>query len=472
MQRGMSKLGIRLLLGALLVSSAVDAAPARRAPTGPDAAARFKAAGDELRQAGSLDAALAQYEKAVDADATHVPAIQELGRALYAQERFDEAEAEFRKLVDLTPDDPVVWYNLGYALRKQKNFVDATAAFEKYIAAHPTDPDGYYALAECLRVRGLQTEAAAQYDLYVEKETRPGEETWVEKAKAKAKELRETPKAVAKAPKTEAPHTPAEPPTAIADATPAQQPETTTPQRTRDPTGAMTLIRDGDRLFQQKRFSEALKSYEDAIRLDDQSTNAILKAGLALANLGEFGQAIERWERVLVLDPSNRYAPGYIERAKPRLQTAVASTSPKPVDATTAQPTTSTAQPSQQDIATSRDEYRKAVALINASRFSEALAPLQTAIEKNPTFVNAFVARGGAYLGLRRYDDAAADYRRSLELNPALATPLYGLARVYETQGDKVRAVEFYRRYAASNGPDAQPALKRRALETADALAR
>lgn len=501
-------------------------AVAARAASGPAAAARLKTAGDEFKAAGNLAAAIEQYQKAITADPAHVPALQEYGRALYDREDYAEAASQFRKLAELAPDDAVAWYNLGYALRKQKDYEGASEAFQKYIAANPGDPDGYYALAECLRVRGLHEEAASQYELYVEKETRPEEQAWVEKAKSKATDMRTAarapaaqptalaavqpavvqPAAVAPPTPTVAPPAPAVAPPApavvnqpapapapavVAQPAPTPAPAPTVavaqpapaaaPLRTRDPAGAVLRIRDGDRMFQQKRFREALDAYQDAVRLDDQSTNAILKLGLAHANLGQYQEAIDRWESVLRLDPGNKYAQTYIERARPRLAAAPTSNSPKPVDtaspvAAAVAPTPSApaprTAPSPQDQAVARDEYRKAVALINASRFAESLGPLQNALDRHPTFVNAYVARGGAYLGLRRYEEAAADYRKSLELNSNLATPLYGLGRVYEKLGDKAKAIDFYRRYAASNAPDAQSTLKRRADQAADALAR
>lgn len=486
------------LVAALGLSLPASAAP--RAAQGPDAAAKLKLSGDEYKASGNTQSALAQYRKALAADPSHVPTLQEYGQTLYANEDFEAAAAQFQKLVELAPEDPVGWYNLGYALRQQKDYEGAKSAFEQYISAHPTDPDGYYALAECLRVLGKHTEAAEQYKLYAEKETRPEEGAWVEKAKTKSAAMKTAAAAVAArsiAPPTR-PSTPAPsvaPPVAAATPPPvvAAQPEPVKPAvaalSTRDPTGAVYQIREGDQMFQQKRFREALESYRNAVRLDDQSTNAMLKAGLAMANLGQYAEAIAQWERVLELDKNNSYATSYIERAKPRVAASQAAASPKPVgtDAgplatpqnVTAQPTNAQpvpavaqAQPSAQDVALARSEYRKAVGLINGSQFAEALAPLQIAIERQPDFVNAYVARGGAYLGLRRYNDAAADYRKSLELAPDLATPLYGLGRVYEKLGDKPKAIEFYRRYASSNGPDAQVSLKRRADQAADALSR
>lgn len=490
------------LIAVLGLGIPATAAP-RPAARGTNAAANLTLAGDKLKTDGNIDAALVQYEKALAADPSHVPALQEYGLALYKVGDFENASAQFQKLVELVPDDPVGWYNLGYALRQLEDYDGASAAFRSYIAAHPTDPDGYYALAECLRVLGQHAEAAKQYNLYVEKETREEEQEWIEKARTKSAAMKSAAAAVA-ARSEPAPTKPRLAPSGALSASVADKPSeqvkepaspaTTQPTQpaqptvaalsTRDPTGAVNQIREGDRMFQQKRFREALEMYNNAIRLDDQSTNAMLKAGLALANLGQYEDAIQQWERVLELDAGNKYATTYIERAKPRVAGSQVASGPKPLDTAAAQravaqsgsvqptPATTQHQPSAQDVALARNEYRKAVGLINSSQFAEALAPLQIAIERQPDFVNAYVARGGAYLGLRRYNDAAADYHKSLELAPNLATPLYGLGRVYEKLGNKPKAIEYYRRYASSNGPDAQVTLKRRADQAADALSR
>lgn len=498
-------------------------------------AGRLKAQGDELRQKGELAQAIEKYQAALEADPAHAATLQDLAQLFYGEGRFAEAAELFGRLARVEPSEVVALYNEAYSLRKARRYEDAAARYRDYIKASPDDPDGYFGLAECLRALGRQEDAAAQYELYVKKEFRPAEQEWVERAKSRAEGLREAVAAAKKAaeqramaqaappaptpapvqtpvpateesPRTEtaaatapeqAPPAPAPTPTVrpaaqpaeptpaaeqIAAAEPAPEPAAQ-PARTRNPAAAISRIREGDQMFQQRRYKDAQAAYEEAHKLDDQSTNALLKLGLALANQNDYQGAVDRWEQVLQLDPGNKYAKGYIDRARPRLAEAPAPRGPQPIAAETSTAKASapaapvpaqapTAPPKAAvDEAGAQEAFARAVKLINTGRFVEALPDLNNAIEKNPRFVSAYVARGGAHLGMRRYREAVGDYQKALQLDPNTATPLYGLARSYEALGDKVSAVTFYRRYAASNARDVRVDLKQKAAERANALA-
>jgi tetratricopeptide (TPR) repeat protein len=112
-----------------------------------------------------------------------------------------------------------------------------------------------------------------------------------------------------------------------------------------------------------------------------------------------------------------------------------------------------------------KELYRKAVGLMAETKFEEAATALTSAIAQSPAFTNAYVARGGAHLGLRRFDEAAADYRKAIGLDATLATPLFGLGRALERLGDRAGSCENYRRYLASSGRDVQPKLLEQARQ-------
>jgi tetratricopeptide (TPR) repeat protein len=246
----------------------------------------------------------------------------------------------------------------------------------------------------------------------------------------------------------------------------------------------MAKVKEGDRFFQQKQFSDALSAYQDAVKLDDQNTNALLKVGLVFANQNRFQEAIDTWEKVLQIDPSNRYAPNYIAKAKPRLATAPApvaeSTVPLQVSVPVSTPVATVEAPAPapsapkvvtpEDEAAAKEAYRRAAQLMREQKFTESAAESTAALARNPNYVNAYVARAGAQYSLRNYPAAIADYFKALTLNPDMATPLYGLARTYEKQGDVANACAHYRKYAASTGPDAQANLKDQAARQAVAL--
>lgn len=117
-----------------------------------------------------------------------------------------------------------------------------------------------------------------------------------------------------------------------------------------------------------------------------------------------------------------------------------------------------------------REAYRRALEAIGNGRYSDALPDLDRALEKYPRFVQAYIARAGARFAQRNLSAAAEDYRRALEVNENLATPLYGLARIYEALGDRMRAVDYYQRYVASSAPDVQETHRANAARRVEAL--
>jgi tetratricopeptide (TPR) repeat protein len=119
---------------------------------------------------------------------------------------------------------------------------------------------------------------------------------------------------------------------------------------------------------------------------------------------------------------------------------------------------------------TAAQHYRTAVGLIGKREFKSAEAELDEALAKDPRLAVAYSARASARFGLGRTRDAADDYRAALELDPALATPLYGLAECYRLLGDPA-ASDLYLRYAQSRAPDVREELRLVAQKRAKDLA-
>jgi cytochrome c-type biogenesis protein CcmH/NrfG len=61
----------------------------------------------------------------------------DLGRALYDQERYEEAEDAQREAVRLNPENPVFLFNVGTDLHAQGQYAEAEAAFRKAIQLDP-----------------------------------------------------------------------------------------------------------------------------------------------------------------------------------------------------------------------------------------------------------------------------------------------------------------------------------------------
>jgi tetratricopeptide (TPR) repeat protein len=128
------------------------------------------------------------------------------------------------------------------------------------------------------------------------------------------------------------------------------------------------------------------------------------------------------------------------------------------------------AAPAQAAGLTAGQRYRAALAQLQAREFAKADETLTDAILIEPRLAVAHAARASARFGLRRYREAATDYRTALELDPGLGTPLYGLAECYRVLGDAGSAAEMYARYARSGASDVREDLREIASRRAQEL--
>jgi tetratricopeptide (TPR) repeat protein len=186
---------------AALAPGAVSSTTARPAAASPEAiaeAASLRATGDEQRQAGRLDEAIATFQKAVQLQPSNAELWNELGNVLFARKRFDEAQQGFRRATELDPTFALAFYNLAHSLRKSGQKSEAVTAYRSYIQLRPDDPDPYYGLGQTLKALGDGKGAVEALRKYVEMETRPDEQRWVDKARQDLAELSAAPAAGAR----------------------------------------------------------------------------------------------------------------------------------------------------------------------------------------------------------------------------------------------------------------------------------
>jgi TolB-like protein len=84
--------------------------------------------------------------------------------------------------------------------------------------------------------------------------------------------------------------------------------------------------------------------------------------------------------------------------------------------------------------------------LSGLSRHDEALAEMRLAIELDPLSLITLAAAGGAYFFARRYEEAVALHRRTLGIDPEFIPARSDLARALEYSGRTAEAVEQYER--------------------------
>lgn len=91
-------------------------------------------------------------------------ALQEMGNAAHADNRFSQAEACFEEAISHQPGNAVFWYNLGNAQREQGKFSAALTSFKQSIKLNPNDADAHNNCGNVQRELGQLNHAIASYE--------------------------------------------------------------------------------------------------------------------------------------------------------------------------------------------------------------------------------------------------------------------------------------------------------------------
>jgi protein O-GlcNAc transferase len=153
-----------------------------------------------------------------------------------------------------------------------------------------------------------------------------------------------------------------------------------------DPQGAEALVSRGNMQRQQRRYHEALASYEQAIALEPDSAEAFLSRGNVLQELRRLEEAVASYDRVISLRPD--YADAF---------------------------------------------YNRGIALMYLNRLEEALASYDGAIAHSPNYVRAYNNRGNVLQVMRRFEEALASYDQAIAGKPDYIDALYNRGMVLRT---------------------------------------
>ena len=98
-------------------------------------------------EAEDANAAIAAYERAIDADASRLDAYVNLGRLLHDAKRLAKAENVYREALRLCGADAVLLYNFGVLLDDMGRAPEAMTAYQSALRADPGLADCHYNLA-------------------------------------------------------------------------------------------------------------------------------------------------------------------------------------------------------------------------------------------------------------------------------------------------------------------------------------
>lgn len=141
-------------------ANAQDAVAADSPPASADSENPFVREGYAQFQAGNPDAALDQFQKALQANRKDVSAL--LGRAMIfaEQERHQDAFSAFDAIVDYYPQHAFAWNGRGLAAFNMEDFDEALDSFEQATADQPVNGFFYESLAWTQMCRGEFQNAA------------------------------------------------------------------------------------------------------------------------------------------------------------------------------------------------------------------------------------------------------------------------------------------------------------------------
>ena len=207
----------------------------------------------------------------------------------------------------------------------------------------------------------------------------------------------DAPKAEPKSPAKAAPENPAATPAAMAEEPhgeelPALPPE---PKMKSGPSPFQQAMRRGLQQVKAHDFSNALRSFSDAVALKPDSAPAHYSRGTMFEHIEQYGAALRDFQEAVRLDPRYVFA-----------------------------------------------HTQLGACLAHFRRDDEALAEYQRALALNPDAVLALFGRANIYYRRKQYAAALRDYDRVLEINPRFAPGYQNRATARQTIGDAAGAAQ------------------------------
>ncbi|HEU5057360.1 MAG TPA: hypothetical protein VFU21_12575 [Kofleriaceae bacterium] len=172
--------------------------------TGPRAASADRAVaralveeGQRLVQAGSSEAALNRFERAMSEDPDYLPAY-DAATGLWLHGGHHRVLIERLAQVTLRhPRYAAGWYALAVAYRRSERHSLAVLCYETYLELRPGDPDPYFGVAMSYIALGERAPAMTALQKYLELERRADRAEFIDRARLELDRLRAEEKAAA-----------------------------------------------------------------------------------------------------------------------------------------------------------------------------------------------------------------------------------------------------------------------------------
>ncbi|MDM8548471.1 tetratricopeptide repeat protein [Desulfobacterales bacterium HSG2] len=197
--------------------------------------------GYALGELGRYEEAIEKSEQAMNVDPNHIGILNNYGSALGKLGRYEEAIEKFEQALNVDPDDIKILHNYGSALGKLGRYEGAIEKFEQALNVDPNHIKILNNYGNALGELGRHEEAIEKYD--------------------QALNI--------------------------------------------DPNDTDALLKYGNALDELNRFEEAIEKFEQALNVDPNDIGILNNYGSALGKLGRHEEAIEKFKQALNVDPDD-----------------------------------------------------------------------------------------------------------------------------------------------------------------------
>jgi len=176
--------------------------------------------------------------------------------------------------------------------------------------------------------------------------------------------------------------------------------------------------------YENADFDQAIKLFDEVIRLDPKYVQAYVSRGMAWNEKSEPARALKDFNDAVKVDP--RFAPAFFHRG-------MTWSARKEYDKAVQDFNAVLALDPEDDAAL----FNRGVAWSQKGDHDRAIKDFDASIKLDDTFAPAFVSRGDALAAKKQYEKALKDYEESIRLDPKDGTGLNGKAWILATCPDK-----------------------------------
>ena len=181
---------------------------------------------------------------------------------------------------------------------------------------------------------------------------------------------------------------------------------------------------EGWRAWDNKNFEQALKLFDEAVKLNSNNCRGYCGRGTAYSDLQNYEQAIKDFNQAIKINPN--YSLAYNNRGLAyyylKNYTQAISDYNQAIEL----------NPNDSEV-----YYNRGLAYKNLQNYEQAISDYNKAIKLNQNYVEAYYNRGNAYNDLKNYEQAISDYNKAIELNP-------DYAKAYNNRGNAYKDLKNY----------------------------